>query len=353
MAISDATVFVAADSLYAVNWEGSIRWKSAPIKANTMPVVPPDVVFPKLVVVGTTDGWIYLFRVSDGKLIKSYPVGGAVAWSLSVSQGIAYLGSQDTKLYAVDVYTGTVLWSYTTPAAIDFPAVVGGTAVLVANMGGSLSRLTCLDAVWGTFRWQTADDVFGVAADATTAYGADVGAGGLFARSILDGSLKWQLPEANWFWQPVLEGSILYASTSSQVRRSVYAINASDGSIRWRTSISGDPTPTPPAVLVDPSPGGINLVFVATEGGVGGNHLVAINANDGTISWKSSVTIGGPGESATTPVVAVGNHAPRHVYVGSENGSLYAFDYTSGALVWQLPLGIVDTDATPVFWVTG
>ncbi|MFZ0800165.1 MAG: PQQ-binding-like beta-propeller repeat protein, partial [Terriglobales bacterium] len=62
----------------------------------------------------------------------SYPASGGS--SPAVANGVVYVGSTDTNLYALDARTGNKLWSYSPDGALGFsPSVVNGVVYMPTN----------------------------------------------------------------------------------------------------------------------------------------------------------------------------------------------------------------------------
>jgi outer membrane protein assembly factor BamB len=88
--------------------------------------------------------------------------------------------------------------------------------------------------------------------------------------------------------------------------------------VLWSTSTGG---------AVDSSPTVVNgVVYVGSDSG----SIYALNATTGQIVWQTNT--GAPVNSSPTVVNGV-------VYVGSESGYLYALNATTGQIVWQTNTG--------------
>src|SRR5437660_1329814 len=80
----------------------------------------------------------------------SYATGGNIYTSPAVVNGIAYVGSEDNSLYALDATTGAFIWSYATQGVIDSsPAVVNG----IIYVGSDDHKLYALNAATGKRKW--------------------------------------------------------------------------------------------------------------------------------------------------------------------------------------------------------
>ena len=69
--------------------------------------------------------------------------------------GVVYAGSQDKNVYALDAYSGKLIWKYATGGSIeDSPAVAGGMLYIESDDG----YLYCLNAQSGVLNWHTSVD---------------------------------------------------------------------------------------------------------------------------------------------------------------------------------------------------
>ena len=72
-------------------------------------------------------------------LLWSYTTGGAVQASPSVVDGVVYVGSSDSNLYALKASTGAKLWSFPTGSSeYDSPAVANGVVYVGSSNGPKL-----------------------------------------------------------------------------------------------------------------------------------------------------------------------------------------------------------------------
>jgi outer membrane protein assembly factor BamB len=67
------------------------------------------------------------FDTTQIGMVTTDATGRSVNSSPDVVNGVVYVGSSDSKLYALDAISGTLKWSYTTGGSIDSsPAVANG-----------------------------------------------------------------------------------------------------------------------------------------------------------------------------------------------------------------------------------
>lgn len=212
---------------------------------------------------------------------QSYPV---------VANGIVYIGDDSGTLYAFDATTGSLLWSNT----------------IVSNQ-----------------------DAYGIETAPTVANGlVYIGADNLY---ILDGTTgnlikTIPVPQAGDLSSPTIVNGVIYVGGSSG---EVAALNASDGSLLWQTSVGN---------IIAGAPAVVNgIVYVDT---IHTGLLVALNAKTGKILWNGSLLEG----ANAAPVVANGMVFVHAYYEGPPASvTLYAFNasgcgsgVTTCSPVWQV-----------------
>ncbi len=113
------------------------------------------------VAIGSNDGVLYLFRVSDGTPIGQYQTGGAIKYApvFDEAHGYVIVGSFDGKVYVIDVRDGSLVFDYQTDAGIYSTPVVSGDRVYVASLD---KKVYCLNLATHAREWafQTAGRVF-------------------------------------------------------------------------------------------------------------------------------------------------------------------------------------------------
>ena len=131
---------------------GSFAWTwqtNAKITARPIPGGP-------VVAFASQDGKVYVAvdQVDEGKpssMLFRWPSTGPIVASMgSYGTRTLLVPSTDHALYAIDLFTGDMLWSYSTGAPIEQEPVVAGEDVYVVN---TRRAMTALDAKAGTPRW--------------------------------------------------------------------------------------------------------------------------------------------------------------------------------------------------------
>ena len=305
-----------------------------------------------------------------------FPTGGAVHSSPAVVDGTVYVGSRDGRLYALDAATGALRWEYRTESWVESsPAVVDGTVYFGSQDG----MLRALDAATGALVWEF-DAGFGVDSAPAVAggivyFGADRG---LFAVEAASGEQRWSLELPFRAGSPVVANGIAYvgsvqgfdarrgwrrlrfraygqvASSVAVADTTVYAVTtggrvvAIDGRARtaplehrvkqytiqlWAMGLWPRPRPqsgTLWALRLDQ--GGAFASPVVKNGTmyVAGERLVAVDLAARELLWTF------PAGSAFRSSPALAGDA---LYLGNNDGSVYAVDAGSGTERWRVRTG--------------
>lgn len=297
-------------------------------------------------------------NVGGLQLDWSYQTGGPVGLP-AVANGVLYVGSEDTNLYALNASTGALLWTYATGVAFtSSPGVANGVAYVGCSNG-----LCALNATTGALLWTFSGGGTPTVANGVVYIDSPNGESALNAAT---GALLWQYP----LGAPTVavgENQVVFGSRDPiTLQCMVYGLNAATGSLAWSTFVGNsqegcgfsEPAFSTPYVYLNVMTslaqqeygnlfclgmmrGGIG--WEGQAGGVGldpavGNGMVynpteavqhrpawlsAYTMDTGVLVWQYTGVTG-------SPVVANGV-----VYFG--DGSLYALSASTGALLWQSP----------------
>lgn len=244
-----------------------------------------------------------------------FATGDKVYSSPTVSGDIAYVGSNDGKLYALGLADGKPRWTYSAGQPITSSPAVGGDMVF---FGGNDGRLHAVHAVDGSFAWQfpTGDIVHSSPRYADGVVYVGSRDKGLYAVDAASGTMRWRFAGGDWFnSSPAVAGSVVVIACRD---RNVYAVAAATGTKLWayQTGSTADSSPR----------------IVGGRVYVGGDdrYLYALSAADGSPSWRRETG----GGVVSSPAVADGV-----VYVGSDDAKLYAVEADTGRDAWQFPTG--------------
>ena len=106
------------------------------------------------VYIGSTDGKLYSFGATSGRLIWSHSTGGYVYASPAVWNDTVLAGSYSGRFFALDAATGVERWSFRANGAISGSATVIGNVVYFATLK---KRTYALNARTGKLVWSFPD----------------------------------------------------------------------------------------------------------------------------------------------------------------------------------------------------
>jgi ELWxxDGT repeat protein len=271
--------------------------------------------------------------------------------TISGADTVAFVGSQDGRVYAFDAETGVELWA----------SDVLGDGVQASPSGVFSAFGEPYDLILAGTRTPAGDSKFyGLnLIDGTTAWTFDNGGGGarigiISSQAWVDASnsrvyftsweggssdtvwcLQFDADSATKLWSaaigniesaPILRGGVLYVGTNAG---EVHAFDATLGTVLWTTGgpyATGDGA-VKGSVWVDDQPGGRRLYFSTTTK----VHAVTDNGGSATELW-SAITVAG-----ASPVFVIDDD----LYVGSsvDNGSLLRIDKATGSQSGAVQIG--------------
>ncbi len=234
-----------------------------------------------VVVTGTRDGKLRAFQ-PDGTALWEFATGGPIEAAPLVDGGVAYVGSDDGRLYAVDLAKGRELWRYDAREEVGTtPAIVNGI-VYVATLQDTL---LALDAKTGAWKWQHRRE----------------GSGQFTVRGAAG---------------PTAAGGVVYAAYSDGW---VAALDARSGVARWERKVA----PSGDFADVDSTPEvAAGRVYVAAYSGA----VLALDASSGKAVWEAKLAGASRLKLSGGTLVAVGT------------ASVVALDPKDGRLVWTRSL---------------
>jgi outer membrane protein assembly factor BamB len=269
-------------------------------------------------------------RANAASLREAWAVYGTAPTNASIVGGRAYTGSSDGTTRAIDVASGTTVWTKKLPAETYYAPAVGYGRVFVTNG----TKLYALSATGGTV-------VFQVNHASTVAYSAPLLADGkVFVRDA-DGTI-WAYDAkatgtvtplfsigANAAADPSFANGILYVPTYDGT---IAAFDA-NGAPLWATGSIGGVSYVPVAIWPPR--------MIATAYGDSGVTEVAFDATNGAPLWSTPLT---GATDATGPAVGYGK-----VFVGLAGAQeMWSLSLTDGSLVWKAALLDDPTDAPAI-----
>jgi outer membrane protein assembly factor BamB len=239
------------------------------------------------------------WRVQTGGPIRSTP---------AVADGRLFVGSTDGRLYALDPRTGDEIWRFHAATSLTgSPAVLGPLAYVTDHA----STLYALDVATGELRWR-------VETGAPLAFPWGHESGDVYASS------------------PVLaDGTVFFGAGDGLL----YAVDATDGSVRWKSATGGRIRSTPAVAdgrVVAGSADGIVYAFAEGDG-----HLLWQHATEGAA--LVSADYGFDRRTVQSSPAVVGGR----VLVGARDGYFYALDADSGKRLWRQDHAVSWVNSSP------
>ncbi len=282
-------------------------------------VVSSPIVSQGVVYVGSSDTRVYAINESSGGVLWTWKTGAAVTASPAESDGVLYVASQDRVLYALTASSGLLRWSSAQIAPlVSSPTVVNGRLFIGTQFSASagVARVLGLNATSGATLWSydwTASINSSPAVDQGRVFVGTVN-GWVVALDETSGGFLWSYQVGtSQVSSPAVEGGTVYVGTSSN---RILALDSATGVLRWSQGFGGasNPIPSSPAV------GGGRVFF-----GTGRSQIVALNSTTGSVLWTALTG----GAVSSSPALT-----QDAVLVGSSDGRLYAVSVVNGASKW-------------------
>ena len=252
-----------------------------------------------IIIVGSEDGNLYAFNAASGDELPWSPfqTEGRIWSTPSVQNNIAFFGSQDRSIYAVDLRDGKKLWSYATGGSIVGKPLLFAGKVFVGSFD---KKLYALDAD--------------------------------------DGELEWAFESDNWFWTgPVTDGETIYAPSMDGY---IYALDTSNPEAGepktdlWRHNMESPVVSTPALVplglVVASVDGQMKLLSTNPSNLVNGEVITGLDRLEDA-GIKSPLVVGTPPDPSLGTDIANLSIIQRHsVFVGGDNGVIRRMPLTEG-----------------------
>jgi len=263
--------------------------------------------------VGSTDGNLYAIDMNSGGQKWKFETKNWVVSSPAVADGVVYFGSYDSYFYALDATTGQQKWKFQTGGERRYAAThLHHLEPAAENMPDPWDFFLSSPSVWrGAVYFGSSD-------------------GNVYALDANSGALKWKFHTGDVVHSsPAIADGILYVGSWDTY---LYALDANRGAEKWRFKTGDDPE-FHNHVGIQSSPAVADgVVYFGSRD----SYAYAVDAGTGKQLWKFSTDGSWVNNS---PVVHEGK-----VYFGTSiPGFLHVVDAKSGAKIFDLPTG------TPVF----
>jgi outer membrane protein assembly factor BamB len=232
----------------------------------------------------------------------------AKGWSgTTVHDGIAYVGTVDGRVVAINSSTENLEWSYST------------TPVTAPSSGLSCGQTSAATAIYGT-----------PVVDRDLVY-IGTYSGQVYALTKDLGTERWVYPRTGSIGaivgRPVIANETIYISSSDG---RVYALDTTYGDLKWKSEPLADKLWTSPTVMGD-------TLYVSTLDG----HIYALSLETGELlDWSFESEAG----FASNPVINEDT-----IFLGSFDRYLYAVKIGSDVPMWKFPQ---EKPAANWFWAS-
>jgi outer membrane protein assembly factor BamB len=297
---------------------------------NSSPAVVDGIAY-----VGSDDGRLWAFDAATGAVVWSRATEGQVRSAPGVDGGLVIVGSSDGTVRAFDAFSGEPRWSYPLGGTITAAPLILDGVVYIGSRGGTFVALErdTGSLLWRQKPWSVwasasagAGKVY-VASDQSMLFAYDADTGALVWKSQGDARLR-SAPS-------VRNGRVFVGSDAGTVT----AYSTRDGSRLWRTRAA--PAETNTVVRSAPAVWNGRVIVTTGETTPMDGHVVALDAAIGVEQWRAKLA----DYSTSSPAVANGV-----VYLGSYDTRLYAFAGATGKELWTsgwgtLPRGLNSSPA--------
>lgn len=252
------------------------------------------------------------WRVKTGGFVGSAPV---------VVDGIVYVVSDDSRVYALDAKTGAEKWAFDTGNRIeDSPAVVNETLYLGSRDG----LFYAIDIADGRLKWKydVGEEIYTAItiADDFAYFGTN---NHLHAIRLSEGVQTWSFSASLSSTPSVAENSNIVTITANS--NEVLALDSETGNKLWRFETELKPYLRTPVIRG-------NRLFVSASDNLN-SHVHSLGLNDGREWWRSEFGL----RNASTPTIADGTVyvSCRGGYKLNHNRRLFALWSNDGAEKWH------------------
>ncbi|MCK6265845.1 PQQ-binding-like beta-propeller repeat protein [Vibrio sp. ZSDE26] len=264
-----------------------------------------------------------------------FETNGSIWSSIIIDEGIAFFGSDDEHVYAVNVDTKSLLWAFKTKGKVRSTAAIDSDSVYFSSDDGYLYSLS---KKAGELKWKSSlndGDVERIEPAKTAPYRYDfyksspliinetiyVGSGDshLYAISAKSGEVVWKFKTGSIIRStPAYSDGLLYVGSFDY---GVYAIDANTGKQKWLFYTNG---------IINSSPAVIEGKVII---GSRDTSLYALDAQSGEEKWRYRFVDRSWVESSATQSDERGVF-----YIGSSDSKrVLKIDINTGKEIWSSP----------------
>ena len=309
-----------------------------------------------VVYIGSDDGNVYAINATTGLKIWNYQTGGPVVSSPCIFLNLVIVGSDDGGVYGLNAQTGADVWIFFTGGKVESSptlAYLYGIPFIyvISNDNNGLYCLTPMgQLVWNTniyanwILYRSSPAVYVDPEGVNNLVYVTEWPDGMEAYNAQTGALVWEVgtdqiqygSSTSWSYNgnEACSPAYAYGMVYAGIAYFFIAWNYATGSIvptggnpklaipEWDRPIGGE-------IEGSPAVGFNGFVYIGSDDGC----LYALNEVTGLVGWKYQTG----NKIVSSPAVAGGI-----VFVGSYDGDVYALNALSGTLIWSYnTMGIV------------
>lgn len=206
------------------------------------------------------DGMIHCLEERTGAILWRYRTGGGSYPVPSIDGKLAYVGSWDGWYYALDLYSGKLIWKYYLAGRPDSGAsLVNGGRIFFQGHGYVMEQhvpgdvfpkesggLVCLDGRSGETKWKQGPSNASLAIDTKKERLFGTLSGHLCCIDANNGSVLWKRKPGGGVSGPTLAGDLLYTASSNSSFFDCLDVSGEEPKLLWRyvlNDIVGEPCP--------------------------------------------------------------------------------------------------------------
>lgn len=298
------------------------------------PVFSSSVAGLAMLFVGSTDGYLYALRQDTGAIVWRVLLHDNLTDSTPTLEGqVLFVAMHSTALAALDAHTGQVYWQFETSEKIQAPPLAIAGRVFLA----SRTTAWAFDASSGKLIWKFHRGVEGWPTTGSPTFVGNtlyisLGSGTeLWALNAAKGQVVWAFDTGDRITSTMLVAAdTVYVATWHGV---IYALNRMTGKKLWSNALNTTQRQT----VVDGVGGSMALANGRLYVGDYRGTLLCLDALKGRILWRYATGT----QILATPVIA-----SHQVYVGSGDGYFYALNTRTGRPIWHYFVGEVRGSAS-------
>lgn len=253
---------------------------------------------------GSNNGKMYAINLDTGDIIWVFDTKSELVSEPLIEDGVLYFISGSQSLYALDASTGRQIWNHNRQDTSSVLTIRGGSKPLIVNtiiyVGFSDGSLVALNVKTGTELWEIT----------------------------LNRNSKFRDIDAT----PVIDGDYLYINSYDD---KIYCISKNKGEIIWSAPYGGASTPL---IILD-------KIFVTSSQG----EIAALSKKDGTLIWKKKSRNGVFTDPANYyDLIVVGESQGKLTFLKQDSGKVLG-EFEPGRGVFSKPTIFNDS----IFFISG